>query len=47
MKEEIPKIKQMMKDLTDISYRVISQGTKEDIRDIVDRLKQLAEILDY
>lgn len=47
MKEEIPKLKQMMKDLTDIKDKVKSGATKAIISTIIIDIKDLAEILDY
>ena len=47
MREEIPKIKEMMKELARISDKFTSQGTKEEIKDIVFRLKDLIELCDF
>ena len=47
MKEEIPKIKQMMKDLTMLKDKFTSQGNKEVVNEIIYKLKELAELCEY
>lgn len=47
MKEEIPKLKQMMKDLTDLKDKVQSQGNKGKIGGIIVEIKELCELLDF
>ena len=47
MKTEILKIKQMMKDLTDIKDKFTTQGSKDITQEIIVELKGLAELCDY
>ena len=47
MKEEIPALTQMMKDLTTLSYKIKSQATKDQVLGIVNDLSTLREILNY
>lgn len=47
MEDEIPKLKQMMKDLTDLKDRAKSEAMKGTINSIVMDIKQLIEFLDY
>lgn len=46
MREEIPKLKEIMKQLTDIGYR-LSEQNREEIKEICEKIKFLCEILDY
>lgn len=47
MKEEIPQIKQMMKDLTNLMDKFTSQGNKDFVKEIIEKLKELAELCSY
>ena len=47
MKEEIPQLKEIMKQLSTLKEKVRSFGTREKIQNIIMEIKELAEILDY
>jgi len=47
MKDQIPAITQMMKDLTTLSYKFTSEATKQQVLGIVEDLKMLRELMDY
>lgn len=47
MQEEILKLKQMMKDLTDIKDKVKSEGTKGAINNVIMEIKDIIEFLNF
>lgn len=47
MKEEIPKLKEMMKELSTLADKTQGETTKSMIKDIIYNIKDLCEILDY
>lgn len=47
MREEIPKLKEIMRDLTTLKDKVKSEVTRDMIQDIIMQIKDVAEILDY